>query len=562
LTVALLVGPDHAAFGASFTADSTVDAADANPGDGVCATASGACTLRAAIQETNALPGADTISLSFETYNLSIPGANEDADATGDLDITDDLTITGAEIISDGTGGAFTEPGSFIDGGGIDRVLHILGDVTVDISGVVVQNGDVTPVFSDVGGIFNSGGTVALTNSVVRDNRASGVAGVGNSGTMSLTRVTVADNFAAVIGGIGNGGFGVPATLTMDRSTVSGNIGGGIFNATDASLTILNSAIRGNIRGGFGGAISNNGELIIADTSITGNSSAGGAIEHRLGTATLTNVTIAGNVAKSAGGAIFNDGGGQMTLVNSTLSGNSALSDIGPFGPIPGRGGAIYTLSGNVKLSSVTVVDNAADDFGGAIFNAGSSDFFTDPVVVLENSIVARNAAAGATENCSGPIVSEGYNIEDADTCGLAAAGDLSSADPSLGLLADNGGGTHTHALLPGSAAIDAGDNSKCPATDQRGVSRPIDGDDDGSAVCDIGAYEAEEATPKGTPTPVISPSPVATQAPGPVQLPATGGRFGTVRVGRVLAVALVTALVLATLGVGMSTASKGGRRR
>src|SRR6266849_5644348 len=80
---------------ATFTVNSTVDGVDSNPGDGICATALGACTLRAAVQETNALAGADTIILSKNTYLFAPGGANEDAAASGDLDITGDLTIQG-----------------------------------------------------------------------------------------------------------------------------------------------------------------------------------------------------------------------------------------------------------------------------------------------------------------------------------------------------------------------------------------------------------------------------------------------------------------------------------
>ena len=93
--VALAADGASPAQGASFTVDATHDAVDAAPGDGVCADAGGACTLRAAVMETNALPGADEISLPGGTYVLSIPGADEDAAATGDLDIVDDLMIDG-----------------------------------------------------------------------------------------------------------------------------------------------------------------------------------------------------------------------------------------------------------------------------------------------------------------------------------------------------------------------------------------------------------------------------------------------------------------------------------
>ena len=108
---------------------------------------------------------------------------------------------------------------------------------------------------------------------------------------------------------------------------------------------------------------------------------------------------------------------------------------------------------------------------------------------------------------------SSGHNLDSDGSCGLSGPGDLPNTDALLGLLADNGGPTQTHALLAGSPAIDAGDNAACPATDQRGVARPQDGDGDGAAVCDIGAYELG-GVPPASPTP--TPSPVETRAAGP----------------------------------------------
>src|SRR2546427_7295051 len=99
---------------ATFTVNDTADAVDAVPGDGFCATAGGTCTLRAAIQEANALPGPDTIMVPPGTYLLTIEGRDEDAPVTGDLDITDDVTITGAG--ADRT---------ILDGNGIDRIFDI-----------------------------------------------------------------------------------------------------------------------------------------------------------------------------------------------------------------------------------------------------------------------------------------------------------------------------------------------------------------------------------------------------------------------------------------------------
>ena len=131
---AVLLAMWHAApvHAATFIVTSNADAVDAKPGDGVCATAAAtpACTLRAAIQETNALAGADTINVPSGTYFLTIQGANEDAAAAGDLDVTGELTINGT-----GTNAPV------IGGGGIDRVFDVLGNATVTLSRLTIQNG-------------------------------------------------------------------------------------------------------------------------------------------------------------------------------------------------------------------------------------------------------------------------------------------------------------------------------------------------------------------------------------------------------------------------------------
>ena len=111
-TVVLWALAHASAWGAAFVVNDLADAVDVAPGNGACATARGTCTLRAAVQETNALAGADQIALAVGVQELTIGGAGEDAGATGDLDITDDLTIAGANSYL-----------SVIDANGIDRVL-------------------------------------------------------------------------------------------------------------------------------------------------------------------------------------------------------------------------------------------------------------------------------------------------------------------------------------------------------------------------------------------------------------------------------------------------------
>src|SRR5262249_52447668 len=128
---------------------------------------------------------------------------------------------------------------------------------------------------------------------------------------------------------------------------------------------------------------------------------------------------------------------------------------------------------------------------GGGIYGEGLGP---PGPLTFKNTIIANNVGTPGA-NCQivlGTFTSHGQNLESADTCSLNPGIDLVNTDPMLGPLQFNGGPTLTHALLPGSPAIDAGDNTECPATDQRGVSRPLDAVTAGVAVCDIGAFEVD----------------------------------------------------------------------
>jgi len=186
---------------------------------------------------------------------------------------------------------------------------------------------------------------------------------------------------------------------------------------------------------------------------------------------TINKSTLSTNTAFNGGG-ISSDG--TVVIINSTLSGNSALS----------ASGSAITNNGSLGIFNGTFSGNSTAN-GGAIANNGTA--------TLQNTIVANSLKGG---NCSGVITSHGYNLSSDDTCNFSMTGDLNNIDPRLGPLKDYGGPTQTIALRNGSPAIDAGNPSGCTdeegyllKTDQRGAPRPGK-EKEADRGCDIGAYE------------------------------------------------------------------------
>lgn len=284
----------------------------------------------------------------------------------------------------------------------------------------------------------------------------------------------------------------VPVTLSrMSFRNASGEAdGGGVYNCF-GTLTVIDSIITGNrVRhgngaDGYGAGIYNcpSSTLTLINTTITNNSAeVGGAICNG-GTLTIVNSTLSGNVARRhRGGGIANYG--LLSITNSTFSGNSSGSD-GLAGGI--LNGGLFQSSGTLSINNSTFSGNtAAQDAGGGIFNVSGS------TVTVQTSIFANNAGG----NCRGGIRSAGYNLSSDSTCSFDRVGDLNNTDPDLGPLRDNGGPTDTMALLPGSLAIDSGNPSGCTdgqghllKTDQRGQPRP---DKEDAGGCDRGAYERQ----------------------------------------------------------------------
>jgi hypothetical protein len=268
-----------------------------------------------------------------------------------------------------------------------------------------------------------------------------------------------------------------------------------IYNGTE-KRTIEDSTISGNYGGcdpvqcGPGGGIGNAGTMRIVNSTISGNSAlrAGGGIDNS-GTATIGDSTISENSSLCGtlpwdenevcfpGGGIRNTG--TLNLINSTVSGNSA-----------GDNGGAIDNSGTLFLQNTTIADNTAK-VSGAVAN--------DNTASLQNSILAGNTdASQQPSDCSGTLNSQGSNlIQSLNGCTLTgeATGNLTGVDPLLGPLQDNGGATFTQAPRQGSPAIDggspapAGSSTACEATDQRGVTRPQ------GAGCDIGSVEVDSSS-------------------------------------------------------------------
>lgn len=559
---------------ADFIVNATTDAVDLNPGDGICeVTLGGAdCTLRAAVMEANATAGADTISMPAGAFTLTLAGVDERCDGAvpctgtgtagdpylpviaadasiGDLDITDDVTITGAGADLTLIEWAAAVPDADPLTG--DRIFHvqIAAGASANIASVVIQDlavgngevgliptaasgtGDLDPLNDTNAYDIQVVNATAGSISIWQFRRMGGAIALGAGYAVVLYEEAVHGADGAPVGGAGLGGPfpggkpGEEAGFSIDNVTLNrvaivgswaGADGGGIYSAVPASVT--DSIVSGNTSNANGGGVYNDAVLTLTNTTL-------GRLYDAAAPASLTTPNVAEN-----GGGLFDTGSHTTTIAGSSINGNSAIGG----GGIAGRAGIVIDIdnstvssntatdvgggiitNGTVNLRNATVMDNVSNSDapgGGAGLNAFGPGVFNFTNTVLQNNqkvplppalpTLVNCGCSGGGACAAGIMVSAGSNLEDGDSCDLDAAvlQDQVNTDALAGVLQDNGGLTETHALGAGSPAIDAGDDAVCQTlvglygdVDQRGAGFPrrTDGNGDRVVACDAGAVES-----------------------------------------------------------------------
>ena len=340
----MVAGAETVSWTVNNSVDFTGDTIDNIPNDGYIADVNGNRSLRAGINETNANPGADILTLAPGTYTLTRAGRFEDSGLTGDLDIRDNLTIRG-------TGATALD--TIIDAAQLDRIFHVFPGVELILDNLTIQHGETF----DGAGIFVEGRTTAT-----------GIT-AASAAIVRMTDVNVIDNEAYNQGGgIYNLGTVDVSYSSISRNT-AGSRGGGVFN--HGNLTLLNATVSSNTAVSRGGGVYN--ELLSTAVNIT--------IQpvSAFGSLRAVNSTIAFNHAEAAGGGLYQEGLSTIQLGNTIVDQNTALTSSDLFGPINSLGFNFFgTLDGTPEQSLLLTSDTVAGVTAG-VTTAGLNALSSSP---------------------------------------------------------------------------------------------------------------------------------------------------------------------------------------
>jgi hypothetical protein len=483
LALAFLVS----AGGATAATFTVTNLADAGPG-----------SLRRAVADANATAAADVVAFA--------PGL------TGTITLTAGEIVISEPLVVNGPGAAALT----VSGNGQSRIFYIekpgaAAPIDVTLSSLTLTRGNGFPVhtFSFGGAVFATDENLTIRDSVISDSRAGDqkdppddgcggnvafyAANASSGGTLHIMD-------SLLTGGSTIGLFSPPSggnlcilngQLLLERSTLSGGLaetGGGLYTQSLANgSAILLSTIAGNHADLLGGGIYSeafapSGGLTIDSSTISGNTvsnlfGSGGGLSIGNVAVQILRSTISGNTAGDGGG--IQSQGSDLQIINSTVSGNHAQRTAGGIYFVEGS-----PVPGSLLLRLATISNNTAGTSGGSLLIASPS---AAGLVQLDHAIVAN----GTPQDLAGATLTASYSlIENPGATIVVGANNHIGADPLLAPLANYGGPTLTHQLLPGSPALDAGNPAipSPPATDQRGAARIS-----GPAI-DLGAVEGNLA--------------------------------------------------------------------
>lgn len=415
---------------------------------------------------------------------------NQSDGSGGGLMIVNSWGTISSTLLSENHAGSSTGIGN---GGAIASVNSRLSITDSEISANQTQGqGQEYDLVSYGGGIVILGGEATIISTTVSNNTAPMVGGVfvGEVATVEIHNSHIVDNVATAFGG---GGIEVRerATLELMQSVVDGNTaetsGGGIQN-WDGNLTVTDSVITDNrAKSGRGGGIYNlEGTTVLRQTIVSENEAenGGGLANSGHGELHVSGTAVFSNTAWESAGGLANNSA-DVTLTNVTISGNTALESAG----------GIKNNSGTLTAWNTTITENTAPRAGGVSTAGGFARF--------GNSIIGGNVITSMKRNVEGTFTSLGNNLVGVgdwrnyswqsysylDATGFenndnvySLRNNAAPPDLFLGPLQDNGGGVPTHALLPGSPAINSGTADGAPALDQRNIRR--------KDIPDVGAFE------------------------------------------------------------------------